>query len=585
MKMLSVELVSVLVLSVVVAEDAPLVSTDGGWISGVRQTANKGRALYAYHSIPYAQPPLNHLRLKDPVPGEPWEGIKDGSKMPEPCLQVPFRLITLGHRMLPENINGSEDCLYLNVFTPANKTPKSELPVMVWIHGGAFYSGAAQEYLPFVFLNHDVVLVVIQYRLGVMGFLSTEDSVIPGNFGLKDQTLALQWVQRNIHNFGGDKTKVTVFGESAGGASVHFHMLAPKSKGLFSRVIMQSGSALAPWATGFKFRETAEEVGQAMGCPVTSDSHVLLECLQKVDAPSLAAVLQDFIQWYVFPLIFNPRVDGDFIPDHPAKLVLEGRHHKVDLMAGVTSDDGALVTHALYASRNLISDLKVNFTTTGPASIQMMEVTDGEDVVEVTRRVYHHYLGEELNVDEDHSEALTQLFSDAHFMVDHDLVTQHHAHYAHHHNTYRYEFGYRGEISFGDLYHTHVGKHWVPHADDLIYQFHHNTQQKLSKIPGKLSAPEDLRVTDIMATLWTNFATTGNPTPDGSLGFTWEPSTEDNLQYLALNLKPTMVSDQRQEVRKFFASLPTKINHILYPDRVLQDDTLQHNIYHAQDEL
>nr|XP_053634423.1 venom carboxylesterase-6-like [Cherax quadricarinatus] len=184
-----------------------------------------------------------------------------------------------------------------------NKDPTSKLPVMVWIHGGGFYSGGASEYLPHVLLNHDVVLVVIQYRLGVFGFLSTEDSVIPGNFGLKDQTLALQWVQRNIHKFGGDKTKVTIFGESAGGASVHFQMLSPKSEGLFSRVIMQSGSALSPWATGFKFRETAEEIGQTMGCPDSQDSQALLDCLQKVDGRRLSSLFQDYFVSYLYMYI------------------------------------------------------------------------------------------------------------------------------------------------------------------------------------------------------------------------------------------------------------------------------------------
>ncbi|XP_069944808.1 carboxylic ester hydrolase [Cherax quadricarinatus] len=546
-KMLSV-VVSSLVLSLVVAEDAPLVSTEEGWISGVRQTSTKGRELYAYHSIPFAQPPLNHLRLKDPVPAESWVGVKDGSKMPQPCLQVPLRAATLGQRLSPENFLGSEDCLYLNVYTPADKSPESELPVMVYIHGGAFFGGAANHYSPSALLNHDVVLVIIQYRLGVMGFLSTEDSVIPGNFGLKDQTLALQWVQRNINNFGGDKTKVTIFGESAGGVSVSLQMLAPKAKGLFSRVIMQSGTALAWWGTDFNHREKAEKIGQAFGCPVTSDSQILLECLQKVDGRSLGAKVQDFFQWFISPVPFVPRVDGDFIPGEPAKLILEGRHQMVDLMAGVTRDDGAFTSHAMYAMRNLIRDLEANFTTVGPLSIVIKEVMDGEDVVEVTRRVYQRYLGEELNIDEDHSEALTQLFNDVYFMVDHDLVTKFYAHHAHHHNTYRYVFSYRGEISFGDLYDTHVGKNWVPHTDELIYLFQLNLPRNETKPPKNQNVSEDLRMTDILTTLWTNFAITGNPTPDGSLGFTWEPCTEDNLQSLDLILEPTMIADQRQEV-------------------------------------
>ncbi|KAK8743385.1 hypothetical protein OTU49_001416 [Cherax quadricarinatus] len=311
---------------------------------------------------------------------------------------------------------------------------------------------------------------------------------------------------------------------------------------------MQSGSALSPWATGFKFRETAEEIGQTMGCPDSQDSQALLDCLQKVDGRRLSSLFQDYFQWYILPITFGPRMDGDFIPDDPAKLILEGRYHKVDLMAGVTGDEGAFATHAMYVNRNLISALEVNFTTTGPPSLQLSEAVDGADVVDVARRVYQYHLGKGLNMDEDHSEALTQLFSNVHFMVDHDLVTKNHIHHASHHNTYRYEFRYRGEFSLSDDLDSHVGKHWVPHADDLLYLFQAGELLGPSKQIQQLNTPEDLRMRDIMSTLWTNFAATGNPTPDDSLGFTWEPSTENSFQYLALNLKPTMEADQRQEV-------------------------------------
>nr|XP_053634375.1 juvenile hormone esterase-like [Cherax quadricarinatus] len=430
--------------AVVALQEAPFVMTEGGMISGLIQRSTRSRTFYSYYNIPFAKPPLGHLRFKDPVSPEPWVGVKDGSKMPKSCLQVPFGPANQGIKVTSSELLGSEDCLYLNVLLQRSilerqsgdsqgqsravvlrqklrvlkdKDSEPELPVMVWIHGGAFFSGGAFEYMPRC-SSYQKQLIVFLKPIGIA------------------------------------KRKPGTVAELS--LLSYFHSNA---KGLFSRVIMQSGSALSPWATGWKFRETAEEIGQTMGCPVSQDSQALIDCLQKVDGHKLTVVVQDYFQWHILPLIFGPRVDGDFIPDDPAKLVLEGRYHKVDLMAGVTGDEGAFATHAMFANRNLINDLKANFTTTGPASIQLMEAVDGEDVVEMARRVYFYYLGKGLNIDEDHSEALTQLYSDIHFMVDYDLVTQYYAHHAHHRNTYRYEFQYRGELSFGDLFDTNVGKH------------------------------------------------------------------------------------------------------------------------------
>ncbi|XP_042874959.1 cocaine esterase-like [Penaeus japonicus] len=225
-------------------EGAPVVGVAGGRVAGVTETSTKGREFHAYYGLPFARPPVGDLRLKDPVKAGSWEGVRDGTKMPLPCLQVPYDTSVMGIVLAPEELLGDEDCLYLNVFTPKRTDPAEGLPVMVWIHGGGYFAGGAYEYLPHALMNHDIVLVILQYRLGIMGFLSTEDEVIPGNFGLKDQTLALHWVQENIHHFGGDAARVTIFGESAGGASVNMHMLSPKSKGELK--IHRVDDAIAP---------------------------------------------------------------------------------------------------------------------------------------------------------------------------------------------------------------------------------------------------------------------------------------------------------------------------------------------------
>ncbi|XP_063590806.1 cholinesterase 2-like [Penaeus indicus] len=551
---------------------APVVKVAEGRVSGVTETSTKGRDFHSYYGVPFAKPPVGRLRLKDPVKAEGWGGVRDGSRAPSPCLLVPLAYAAMGVTLAPEDLHGSEDCLYLNVFTPKMETSEN-LPVMVWIHGGAYLAGGAREYLPHVLLNHDIVLVVLQYRVGIMGFLSTEDEVIPGNFGLKDQTLALRWVQDNIHNFGGDANRVTIFGESAGGASVHYHILSPKSKGLFSRAIMQSGSALAPWAHHEQHRHMAEEVSKAVGCSKAFGRKDILDCLQKVDGRRLAARFQDFMEWFILPTVALPLVDGDFIPDHPARLMRDGDFNQVELMAGITKDEGALVTNPMLARKDLFPALQNNFSVFGPVSL--MVGPEVEDAVAFSTKVYQHYLGNS-TIDHDHIKELTKMNTDYSFAVPHDLATLYHARVPGL-ATYRYELKHRSQLSMGDFFNTDIGRHWIPHGDDLYYLFAGGPLLSPGRLPDRLpdlQSQEDLRLRDIITTTWTNFAATGNPTPDDALGFKWEAATEDDLRYLALTPSPAMEADQRQEVRGFYPSLPTKMNQIFYADRGISREEL-----------
>nr|ALT10384.1 juvenile hormone esterase-like protein 2 [Portunus trituberculatus] len=564
MKLLTAALVAAAVVEVALC--GLQVVTEGGRIQGVGDATINGRTFHAFYSIPYARPPIGDYRFKDPVKPVTWQRLADATRMPKKCLQVPFVNTILNKHLEPEEIPGSENCLFLNVFTPvvSSVPEKAKLPVMVWMHGGAFYSGGAEEYLPHAILDQDVVLVVVQYRLGVLGFLSTEDSVMPGNLGLKDQTMALEWVQRNIHLFGGDRKRVTICGESAGGASVHFHMLSPKSRGLFSQVIMQSGTALQSWALNSRHRQEAETVGRKMGCEDVQNSTALLACLQKVDAKELTASLQDTFQWFLLPLAFIARVDGDYLPDFPVNLISKKLYNEVDLLAGVTKDEGAMVTRALFVREDLVTQLEENFTVIGPLSLS---VENEKDSVTLAKTIYDHYMSD-INFD-DHSSQFTQLYSDVSFNLYHDEVTARHAAHFPGRRTFRYEFQHRGEASLSDCYGTEKGKHWVGHADELFYLFTGGPMFEPFLKEG-LTRPDDLHVRDMMLKMWTNFATSGNPTPDASLGFTWEPSTADNLHYLAITTSPSMQPDNRKKTRDFFASLPISTWRILYADQQQQ---------------
>ncbi|KAB7495768.1 Venom carboxylesterase-6, partial [Armadillidium nasatum] len=266
--------------------EVPLVRVKQGLIRGIQEESLNGKKFFSYMSIPFAEPPVGKLRFRDPVPSKSWDGELDGTKMPVDCLQINI-LESMAQKQPSLNIVGREDCLHLNVYTSVPNSPEKKLPVMVFIHGGGFVFGAAHQYPPHALMNKDIVFVVIQYRLGIFGFLSTEDSVIPGNMGLKDQQLALKWIKENINAFGGDPDRITIFGESAGGASVNYQILSPGSKAMFdffARAIMQSGTSICPWASNKDHRKFAIETGHQFNCSIEIGSEKYLECMQNVNS-------------------------------------------------------------------------------------------------------------------------------------------------------------------------------------------------------------------------------------------------------------------------------------------------------------
>lgn len=249
--------------------------------------------LGAFLGIPYAKPPLDLLRFKRPEPSEVWNGIRDATHYSNSCFQ---ELDTLypefpGAKMWNPNTRISEDCLYLNVWTPSinlqnRATPL--VPVMVWIYGGGFSTGTASLDVydgRFLSQTQQVVVVSMNYRLGALGFLSVPESKsIKGNAGLFDQRLALSWVSKNIAAFGGDPSSVTLFGESAGGGSVGHHLLSQGSHGLFTRAILQSGSPNALWATVEPAQawNRSLTLAQLLNCPLSSVDE-MEACLKTVE--------------------------------------------------------------------------------------------------------------------------------------------------------------------------------------------------------------------------------------------------------------------------------------------------------------
>ena len=260
------------------SDSLPVAKTRQGLARGESWVSRDGRLYHAFRSIPFAKQPIEGRRFKRPEAldeDDVWEGVADFNREAKPCYQP-----GLG------GFNRREDCLKLSVYTP-NMKPESPLPVMVFIHGGGFVVGNSGTISqgPAFLMDEDVILVSISYRLGILGFLSLETDEAPGNLGMWDQRQALIWVRQNIASFGGDPDKVTILGESAGSMSVHYHVLSPQSRGLFTGAIMQSGTALSPYTN--LMREPghyARRVADLVGCGETDNT---LRCLQAVPVSSL----------------------------------------------------------------------------------------------------------------------------------------------------------------------------------------------------------------------------------------------------------------------------------------------------------
>lgn len=251
---------------------ADVIEIRNGRINGTMMQTRAGVDFHAFLKIPFAQPPVGELRFKDPVAMQPWSDVQDCSAYGPVCLQPSQWYQTM-----------SEDCLHLNVFTKSIPSSGSESlkPVIVYIHGGGFGTGSAMEHGPKYLMERDVVVVTMSYRLGPFGFLALETSGAAGNQGLKDQSMALRWINQNIHFFGGDPERVTLAGMSAGGFSATAHMISPMSNGLFANVIAVSG-ALA-WQKKLKSnnREAAEEMAKKLNCSTSSDK-VMIDCFRSV---------------------------------------------------------------------------------------------------------------------------------------------------------------------------------------------------------------------------------------------------------------------------------------------------------------
>jgi para-nitrobenzyl esterase len=297
----------------------PLADTADGAVRGLANGA-----VDEFLGIPYAAPPVGALRWQPPQAAASWPGVREATQFAPHCPQSasPFGQASM-----------SEDCLFLNVFTPSHHEPGSRSPVMVWIHGGALVTGESDDYNPAKLVEDGVTVVTINYRLGALGFLANpalaDAKGQSGDYGLEDQQAALRWVQRNIARFGGDPHNVTLFGESAGGLSTLSQVASPQARGLFQKAIVESGSYNLTQAS----LSSAEAAGEAFATKAGCASQTAA-CLRSLPVSTILASENS--------AGYTPNINSEVLPESLGTAFATGKFNRVPIVNGTNRDEWRL---------------------------------------------------------------------------------------------------------------------------------------------------------------------------------------------------------------------------------------------------
>lgn len=454
----------------VAQDDALLVKTSGGQVLGVARNGGGAKFL----GIPFAEPPVGELRWRDPVPAKTWSGVRDATSYSKPCAQP-----DLGAWNRHDAETGVEDCLYLNVITPEWPV-KKPLPVMFWIHGGANEGGTAMSplYTDGKLTDHGVILVSVNYRLGVFGFMAhlelTGESAHhgSGNYGLMDQILALKWVIANIERFGGDPKNITVFGQSAGAIDTGM-LMTSSAKGLFQKAIQESGAAFTQVASSLaEAEDQGKKFAVAMGAPEGAGQ---IAYLRAIPAGEL---IKKWTAQASRPR-FGPDVDGWVLRKSPEAVFAAGEEAAIPLIFGTTTREFE--------------------SNASPELLRGMIATMAGDFAPQALKVYGLADGGAGTVDAMYGSAADQIAADTMFRCP--ATTEARWHVAAHHAAYQYEFD-----------HAVPGQAAAIHSTDLGYVF--GFYPKEGNLAGAY-ADTDFKVSEMVESYFTNFARTGNPNGEG----------------------------------------------------------------------
>ncbi|HMG88148.1 MAG TPA: carboxylesterase family protein [Terracidiphilus sp.] len=468
-----------------------VVRTTTGELSGV---ARAGRGA-EFLGIPYAQAPVGDLRWREPVAAKPWVGTLNATKFGSPCSQP-----DLGGWNRHDAETGKEDCLFLNVIVPEWPVSKP-LPVMFWIHGGANEGGTASSalYKDGTLVNHGVILVTVNYRLGIFGFLAhpelTAESAhhASGNYGLMDQLLALHWVRDNIALFGGDVNNITVFGQSAGAMDTSMLMTSPLAKGLFQKALAESGAAFtAPLLPLAQAEQSGTALAKAFNAPSADGQIKYLRTLSASEMLAAQAKLSPANRLRV-----GPDIDGFVLPQQPVAVFESGQEEHIPFVYGTTTRE--------FGSNQSADQLRMAISFVAGAFA-------GKAIA-----AYGLANGGQGNPDPKYGTAADQWSADMIFRCP--SVTQAAYHVAAHDPTWEYEFNHAipGQEAQGAV-----------HSADLPYVF--GFFPKTGNIAGNFT-DIDKKLADLMETYWTNFAKNGNPNSSGLPNWPQQVNTGTYIQF------------------------------------------------------
>ncbi|GFO18162.1 carboxylic ester hydrolase [Plakobranchus ocellatus] len=493
--------------------------------------------IFRYLGVPFAKPPVGHLRFQAPENPDSWPGVKDTLSESSQCWQPFFPAF-------PSNNPNSEDCLYLNIYTPARASSAGLLPVMVFIHGGGYFLGVGSTYNGTMLARRgDVVVVTINYRLGVLGFLSTEDSVMPGNYGLLDQIHALRWVKDNIAQFGGNPNSVTIFGESAGSGSVSLLVLSPLAKGLFHRAIMESGVSLSPWGhVNPTLRLSplygARLTGGPQGCShVAGQSEPFLKCMRQANASNLTEAANDISSVFTDNLWLLPRVETTFgvLPDSPERLLALGDFNHVDTIRGFNSHENGEMKIRNSTQEINTKDLFIE------AVENTLRTYAFPGRTELLKRFVETYIGNKtdpLFISQQATMATSDFAFGGPTLVEIGLASAKSKGERH----YLYRYDYRDSFS--------NAPDWIGaiHGDELKHVFGMDQLDFPSlELDKAVKTAADYAMTDQMMTMWSNFAKTGEPTATMST-VKWEPFSSSKPNMMRINSVSTLADFSRPKI-------------------------------------
>lgn len=475
---------------------------DSGKIEGA--PSEKEAGVTVFRGIPYAAPPVGDFRWRPPQPVKAWEGVRDGSRFGAVCAQ-PKSLLP----GMVEEGRMSEDCLYLNVWTPA-KNAGENLPVMVWIHGGGNLngSGSAPFYDGANLAKKGVVVVTFNYRLGPFGFfahplLSKESGLcVSGNYGILDQIAALKWVQKNIRAFGGNPGCVTIFGESAGGLNVNVLMASPLAKGLFHRAISESGTALR-WNRHLREKWHGRESMEAQGERLAKE---LVPAGAKDALKALRSLPMEKILIDTKPVMgelrpggnsFNFVVDGWLVPDDVQKIFDEGKQNDVPLIVGANADEGTLfiTQSSIKTVDGYRSTIKTLFPSSADGVLALYPVTEPAQI----------------------RKALADVFGDSWFVCPARVLARGMASVES--KAYLYHFTMKPSGRLGGIF-------GATHGSEIPYVFDNLGQRLVKPDESRLALARS------MSGYWVQFAKTGDPNAAGMVQWpAFTPEADVHLEF------------------------------------------------------